>query len=139
MQVGQAFVHRLLCEIIDTVYNNIDDMFLIDYLWSWFRLPFASGECHGINPPFLLAEVLISQSDVCIIQGVDQLKPARIRAESIRAGAAILLAALAAKGESIIENAYQIDRGYEHIEDLLRQLGADATRIETELSPQPIW
>ena len=51
MQVGQAFAHKLLCEIIDTVYNNIDDMFLIDYLWSWFRLPFVSGEWH---PVFLL-------------------------------------------------------------------------------------
>lgn len=85
------------------------------------------------------ADVLISQSDVCIIQGLDQLKPARIKAESIRAGAAILIAALAARGESIIDNVYQIDRGYEHIEDLLRQLGADVTRIEAELSPQPIW
>lgn len=85
------------------------------------------------------ADVLISQSDVCIIQGVDKLKPARITAESIRAGAATLIAALAAEGESIIENVYQIDRGYEHIEDLLRQLGADVTRIETELKPEPIW
>ena len=84
------------------------------------------------------ADVLISQSDVCIIQGIDQLKPARIKAESIRAGAAILIAALAVDGESIIDNVYQIDRGYEHIEGLLRQLGADVTRIETEPS-QPIW
>lgn len=85
------------------------------------------------------ADVLISQSDVCIIQGLDQLKPARIKAESIRAGAAALIAALAADGESIIENVYQIDRGYEHIEVLLRQLGADVTRIETEWMPQPVW
>ena len=85
------------------------------------------------------ADVLISQSDVCIIQGLDQLKPARIKAESIRAGAAALIAALAAEGESIIENVYQIDRGYEHIEVLLRQLGADVTRIETEWMPQPVW
>ena len=84
------------------------------------------------------ADVLISQSDVCIIQGIDQLKPARIKAESIRAGAAILIAALAVDGESIIDNVYQIDRGYERIEDLLRQLGADVTRVETE-PPQPIW
>ena len=84
------------------------------------------------------ADVLISQSGVCIIKGVEQLKPARIRAESIRAGAAALIASLAAEGESIIENVYQIDRGYEQIEHLLQQLGADVTRIETEL-PQPIW
>ena len=85
------------------------------------------------------ADVLISQSDVCIIQGLDKLKPAKIKAESIRAGAAVLIAALAAEGESIIKDVYQIDRGYEHIEVLLRQLGADVTRIETERMPQPIW
>ncbi len=74
------------------------------------------------------ADIIISQNDVCIIKGVSKLRPARIRAESIRAGATVLLAALAADGESIIENVYQIDRGYEGIEILLNQLGADITR-----------
>jgi UDP-N-acetylglucosamine 1-carboxyvinyltransferase len=85
------------------------------------------------------ADILISQHDVCVIQGVKKLKPAHIKAESIRAGAAVLIASLAASGESIIENIYQIDRGHEHIEALLNQLGADVTRIETESSPQPVW
>jgi len=86
------------------------------------------------------ADIIISQNDVCIIEGVKQLKPANVRAESIRAGAAVLLATLAADGESIISNIYQIDRGHEHIEDLLNQLGADVTRIEKQsTSPQPIW
>jgi len=85
------------------------------------------------------ADILISQSDVCVIHGVKKLKPAQIKAESIRAGAAVLIACLGAKGESVIENIYQIDRGHEHIEALLNQLGADVTRIETQSSPQPIW
>ena len=85
------------------------------------------------------ADIIISQHDVCIIHGVKRLKPARVNAESIRAGAAVLLASLAANGESIIENIYQIDRGHEHIDDLLNQLGADVSRIETEKSPQPVW
>ena len=85
------------------------------------------------------ADILISQSDVCVIHGVKKLKPARIKAESIRAGAAVLIAALGANGESIIENIYQIDRGHEHIEALLNQLGADVSRIETQPSPQPVW
>lgn len=84
-------------------------------------------------------DVLISQNDVCVIHGVKQLKPAHIKAESIRAGAAVLIATLAAKGESIIDNIYQIDRGHEHIEDLLQQLGADVTRIRTESSLEPVW
>ena len=85
------------------------------------------------------ADILISQSDVCIINGVDRLRPAHIRAESVRAGATVLLAALAAEGESIIENVYQIDRGYEQIEHLLNQLGADVSRIEGEMAPQAVW
>ena len=85
------------------------------------------------------ADIIISQSDVCIIHGVKRLRPARVNAESIRAGAAVLLASLAANGESIIENVYQIDRGHEQIDELLNQLGADITRIETESSPQPVW
>ena len=85
------------------------------------------------------ADILISQSDVCVIHGVKKLKPAHIKAESIRAGAAVLIATLGAEGESIIENIYQIDRGHEHIEALLQQLGADVTRINTESAPEPIW
>ena len=85
------------------------------------------------------ADILISQSGVCIIKGVEKLRPARIAADNIRSGATVLLAALATEGESIIDNVYQIDRGYETIEDLLGQLGADVTRIAPERTPEPVW
>ena len=83
------------------------------------------------------ADILISQNDVCIINGVSHLRPARISADNIRSGATVLLASLATEGESIIDNVYQIDRGYESIENRLTQLGADVTRIHTELMPLP--
>lgn len=83
------------------------------------------------------ADILISQSDVCIIHGVSRLKPARISADNIRSGATVLLAALATEGESFIDNVYQIDRGYEAIEEQLTLLGADVTRVQTEYSPLP--
>ena len=85
------------------------------------------------------ADILISQNDVCIIKGVERLRSARISASNIRSGATVLLAALAADGESVIENVYQLDRGYEKIDDLLRQLDADITRVETSPTPQPVW
>jgi UDP-N-acetylglucosamine 1-carboxyvinyltransferase len=75
------------------------------------------------------ADVLVSQNDVLVVTGVKQLKAANVRANSIRAGAAVLIAALGAKGESTIDNAYQIDRGHETIETYLRELGANITRI----------
>ncbi len=81
------------------------------------------------------ADILISQNNVCIIKGVPQLKAAHVQAPSIRAGAAILLAALGAKGESIIENAYQIDRGHERIEDQLNQLSGRVERLYREKDP----
>ena len=85
------------------------------------------------------ADILISQNDVCIIKGVERIRPARVSADNIRSGATVLLAALAADGVSVIENVYQIDRGYEAIDELLSVLGADVTRIETQLTPQPAW
>jgi UDP-N-acetylglucosamine 1-carboxyvinyltransferase len=47
----------------------------------------------------------------------------------IRAGVALLIAALSAEGKSIIQNIEQIDRGYQYIDERLRQLGADIKRI----------
>jgi UDP-N-acetylglucosamine 1-carboxyvinyltransferase len=47
----------------------------------------------------------------------------------IRAGVALLIAALSAEGRSVIQNIEQIDRGYQYIDDRLRQLGAQITRI----------
>ncbi len=78
------------------------------------------------------ADILISQSNVCIIKGVERLKAASISADNIRSGATVLLAALAADGESIIDNVYQIDRGYEAIDELLNELGADVARVEAK-------
>ncbi len=48
----------------------------------------------------------------------------------IRAGVALLLAALSAEGQSVIHNISQIDRGYQNIEERLTKLGADITRRE---------
>lgn len=85
------------------------------------------------------ADMLISQSGVCIIQGVERLKPARVSADNIRSGATVLLAALATEGECWIDNVYQIDRGYEAIEEQLTRLGADVTRVQAEFSPLPAF
>lgn len=75
------------------------------------------------------ADILISQNEVCIITGVKALRGASIRAASIRAGAALLLASLGAQGTTVLENAYQIDRGHERIEEHLSALGARVRRV----------
>ncbi len=65
-----------------------------------------------------------------LVKGPTKLKGAPIVSYDIRAGAAMVLAALVADGESIISDINYIDRGYDRLEDKLRSLGADITRIE---------
>ena len=57
------------------------------------------------------------------------LRGIRMSSPDIRAGVALLIAALSAEGTSIIDNIEQIDRGYQNIDDRLRQLGASIERI----------
>ena len=65
-----------------------------------------------------------------IIEGVSHLTPATIQAFDLRAGAAMVVAALAAKGTSEIHNVQYIERGYEDITGKLRALGADIESVE---------
>lgn len=64
-----------------------------------------------------------------IVQGVPCLTGAPVRATDLRAGAALVVAGLAAEGETEIGNVYHIDRGYDRLEEKLRGLGADIKRI----------
>ena len=63
------------------------------------------------------------------IKGPTKLRGREIESPDIRAGMGYLIAALCAKGRSTINNVYQIDRGYEKIEERLRKIGADIKRI----------
>ena len=69
---------------------------------------------------------------VAVIEGVAELKGAPIKADDLRAGAAMIIAGLAAKGKSEIENVIYIDRGYENIVEKLNAMGADIQRVEIE-------
>jgi len=66
----------------------------------------------------------------CQIQGSTKLRGARITIPDIRAGIAHIIAALIAKGESLITGIEHIDRGYENLEERLKKLGANIKRIE---------
>ncbi|MCD6162039.1 MAG: UDP-N-acetylglucosamine 1-carboxyvinyltransferase [candidate division Zixibacteria bacterium] len=65
-----------------------------------------------------------------VITGVNRLNGASVMASDIRAGAGLVVAALAASGKSEILRVYHIDRGYEHIEAKLQKLGADIQRLK---------
>ncbi len=65
-----------------------------------------------------------------VVRGVAQLSAAPVMASDLRASAALVLAALTAKGSTHISRLYHIDRGYEHIDEKLLLLGADVERVK---------
>lgn len=73
------------------------------------------------------AQIVLCDPHRCIVQGPSKLYGEKVESPDIRAGMALLLAALAAEGTSTIRNVGQIDRGYERVDEKLRALGA---RIE---------
>jgi UDP-N-acetylglucosamine 1-carboxyvinyltransferase len=64
-----------------------------------------------------------------VVRGKTPLSGAAVLASDLRASASLVLAALVAEGETIIDRVYHIDRGYEHIEEKLRGVGAQIRRI----------
>lgn len=67
-----------------------------------------------------------------VVQGVEKLDAADVMATDLRASACLVIAALAAQGESVIERIYHLDRGYEHIESKLSSLGAQIEQYQNK-------
>lgn len=76
------------------------------------------------------AKAKILDAHRVIIKGPTKLKGKIIQSFDLRAGASLIIAALLANGKTIIKDIYQVDRGYEKIEERLQKLGADIKRIK---------
>jgi len=76
------------------------------------------------------ADIEIVDPHRTFIYGKTPLRGVRIESWDIRAGASLIIAALLAKGQTTIEGVYQIDRGYEKVEEKLQKLGADIKRVK---------
>jgi UDP-N-acetylglucosamine 1-carboxyvinyltransferase len=76
------------------------------------------------------ARIVLCDPHRCIVQGPSSLRGERLESPDIRAGMAMLIAALCAKGQSTIRNIGQIERGYEGIEAKLQSLGAQIERVK---------
>lgn len=72
------------------------------------------------------------ESNIAIISGVEQYTGARVNAPDLRAGAALVIAGLAAEGITVVDDIYYIERGYEAFESKLSQLGALIEKVSTE-------
>jgi UDP-N-acetylglucosamine 1-carboxyvinyltransferase len=75
------------------------------------------------------ANIVLCDPHRCIVQGPTPLYGEKLESPDIRAGMALLLAALAANKKSTIRNVRQIDRGYESVDEKLRALGARIERV----------
>src|SRR5580765_372498 len=69
------------------------------------------------------------EGNTAIVHGVDALTGATVMATDLRASASLVIAGLVAEGETVIDRIYHLDRGYEHIEERLGQLGARIVRV----------
>ena len=77
------------------------------------------------------ANIAVSNGQA-VIQGVERLQGAPVMASDLRAGAALVLAGLAASGQTRISRIYHVERGYERFEERLRKLGAAISRVPEE-------
>jgi UDP-N-acetylglucosamine 1-carboxyvinyltransferase len=78
------------------------------------------------------AQIVLCDPHRCIVQGPTQLAGEKMESPDIRAGMALVLASLSAKGKSVIRNIGQIDRGYERVDEKLKMLGAKIERVPGE-------
>ena len=83
---------------------------------------------HMLELRRLGAEVRI-EGNTAVVQGVPRLSGAPVMATDLRASASLVLAGLVAEGTTDVQRIYHIDRGYECIEEKLRQLGASIRRV----------
>jgi len=77
------------------------------------------------------------EGNTAVVRGVPQLQAAPVMATDLRASAGLVLAAMVADGETLIDRIYHIDRGYERIEEKLSQLGASIRRVPSARRTRP--
>jgi UDP-N-acetylglucosamine 1-carboxyvinyltransferase len=75
------------------------------------------------------ADISVLDPHRAIVRAPSQLKGSSIENYDLRSGAALIITGLIAQGETLISNAYQVDRGYEKIEERLQEIGADIKRV----------
>jgi UDP-N-acetylglucosamine 1-carboxyvinyltransferase len=89
---------------------------------------FENRFMHALELQRLGADITI-ESNTALVKGVERLQGASVMATDLRASASLVIAALVAEGQTVIERIYHLDRGYEALEDKLSALGARIARV----------
>jgi UDP-N-acetylglucosamine 1-carboxyvinyltransferase len=97
---------------------------------------FENRFMHASEMQRMGARVRVESNSTAVVEGPAELSGARVQASDLRASASLVLAGLAARGETIIERVYHIDRGYEKIEAKLRAVGAGIERLRESVTAQ---
>ena len=92
---------------------------------------FENRFMHAPELSRLGANIAVRGSEA-IVTGVEKLKGAPVMATDLRASVSLVIAALAAQGETEVSRIYHLDRGFERLEDKLRAVGADVRRVSDE-------
>jgi UDP-N-acetylglucosamine 1-carboxyvinyltransferase len=82
-----------------------------------------------VNELVRLGAKIQTDGKVAVIEGVEKLQGATVMATDLRASVSLILAGLAAEGETLVSRVYHLDRGYEHVEEKLRAVGANIERV----------
>ena len=90
---------------------------------------FENRYMHAVELIRLGADIQID-GNTAVVKGVEQLKGAAVMATDLRASASLVIAGLAAQGETLIERIYHLDRGYEQLDAKLTALGAQVSRLK---------
>jgi UDP-N-acetylglucosamine 1-carboxyvinyltransferase len=97
---------------------------------------FENRFMHASEMQRMGARIHVEGHNTAVVEGPSELSGARVQASDLRASACLVLAGLAARGETVIDRVYHIDRGYEKIEDKLRAVGADIERVRESVTAQ---
>jgi UDP-N-acetylglucosamine 1-carboxyvinyltransferase len=89
---------------------------------------FENRFMHALEMQRLGADIEVS-GNTALVRGVSRLQGASVMATDLRASAGLVIAGLAASGETTVDRIYHLDRGYESIEEKLAQLGARIRRV----------
>ena len=93
-----------------------------------FRSIFENRFMHVYELHRMGAKIQV-EGNTAIVTGIDKLKGAPVMATDLRASASLVISALCAEGDTLIDRIYHIDRGYECIEEKLQMLGAKIRRV----------
>ena len=83
-----------------------------------------------VNELVRLGAKIQIEGKVALIEGVPKLSGASVMATDLRASASLVIAALVAEGETVVDRVYHLDRGYDHMERKLQSIGADIQRVK---------